>query len=344
MGKRILHLDILRVLACLMVVMMHSPMPGENAKGWLAVPLSYLTMPCIGIFFAVSGALLLPVTTHPSSSYIWIKRRLSKVIAPTIFWTFVFILIDGTIWDEGWKSSIIRLCSIPFSVQGHGVMWFMYTLISLYVIAPIISPWIEKASEKSLRFYLILWGISLCYPWLELIGLKINHDTTSPLYYISGYAGYFVLGYYLRHYAERIKMWWIAPAYILSWILLAAYKLSNSNSEGNIYDLFWYLSIFSPIMVIFWWKITKNLKLSDALMPKLAKLSNLTFGVYLSHIFIMRYGIWKIEFIATMQNYVLQTLIVICLTVIGSFLVSYIISLLPVGDYLIGYRKNASSN
>ena len=65
MGKRILHLDILRVLACLMVVMMHSPMPVENAAGWFAVPMSYLTMPCIGIFFAVSGALILPVTPPP---------------------------------------------------------------------------------------------------------------------------------------------------------------------------------------------------------------------------------------------------------------------------------------
>lgn len=338
MGKRILHLDILRVLACLMVVMMHSPMPVENAAGWFAVPMSYLTMPCIGIFFAVSGALILPVTTPPSSSYAWLKRRLNKVVAPTIVWTLVFLLINSVLWEEDWKTCVTKLFSIPFSVQGHGVMWFMYTLISLYIIAPIISPWIEKASEKALRFYLFLWAICLCYPWLKLLGLKINEGTTSPLYYISGYVGYFVLGYYLRHYSHCIKMWWTICAYFLCWALFAISKFTL-HYDGPLFDLFWYLSIFCPIMVIFWWKITEKLKLSDALMPKVALLSNLTFGVYLSHIFIMRQVIWKIDCIATMQNYVLQTLIVIILTVICSSIVSYIISLLPVGNYIIGYRK-----
>lgn len=60
-SKRCYELDIIRVLACLMVVAMHSPMPGEQANGTFLASLSYLTAPCIGLFFMVSGALLLPV-------------------------------------------------------------------------------------------------------------------------------------------------------------------------------------------------------------------------------------------------------------------------------------------
>ena len=65
--QRIYYLDFLRVLACLMVVLMHSPMASAKAIGLLLSTLSYLTMPCIGLFFAISGALLLPVATPPMS-------------------------------------------------------------------------------------------------------------------------------------------------------------------------------------------------------------------------------------------------------------------------------------
>ena len=32
------------------------------------------------------------------------------------------------------------LLSIPFATQGHGILWFMYTLIGLYIVSLIISP------------------------------------------------------------------------------------------------------------------------------------------------------------------------------------------------------------
>ena len=60
MKQRQIHLDILRIIACMMVVLMHSPMPRGDAVGQLYGGVSYLTSPCIGLFFMVSGALLLP--------------------------------------------------------------------------------------------------------------------------------------------------------------------------------------------------------------------------------------------------------------------------------------------
>lgn len=60
--KRLLYLDIIRLIACLMVIVMHAPMPGVAAEthGAFLVQSSYLTAPCVPLFFMVSGALLLP--------------------------------------------------------------------------------------------------------------------------------------------------------------------------------------------------------------------------------------------------------------------------------------------
>ena len=58
--QRDLSLDLLRIVACVMVVMMHSPIPSDNSDGIILSSLSYFTAPCIGLFFMVSGALILP--------------------------------------------------------------------------------------------------------------------------------------------------------------------------------------------------------------------------------------------------------------------------------------------
>lgn len=60
MKQRDLSLDLLRIVACVMVVMMHSPIPSDNSDGIILSSLSYFTAPCIGLFFMVSGALILP--------------------------------------------------------------------------------------------------------------------------------------------------------------------------------------------------------------------------------------------------------------------------------------------
>ena len=60
MKQRDYALDLLRIVACVMVVMMHSPIPSADANGLLLSSLSYFTAPCIGLFFMVSGALILP--------------------------------------------------------------------------------------------------------------------------------------------------------------------------------------------------------------------------------------------------------------------------------------------
>ena len=61
MKDRVVYLDIIRILAILMVVLTHTPMPGLGTPGVVLSSISYLCAPGIGLFFMVSGALLLPV-------------------------------------------------------------------------------------------------------------------------------------------------------------------------------------------------------------------------------------------------------------------------------------------
>ena len=67
--------------------------------------------------------------------------------------------------------------------------------------------------------------------------------------------------------------------------------------------------------------------------------SGLSFGIYLVHIAIMRYWLWEQDWIAGIGNYYLQWIVIVLLTFVLSWLFCYLVSLLPIGEWIIGYRK-----
>ena len=334
---KIISIDIIRILACLMVIFMHAPLPSENANGIFLSTLSYFTAPCIGLFFMVSGYLLLPIKQDTES---FLRKRLGKVIGPTLFWS-LFYIAASLIKGDGKDSMMTELISIPFSAQGNPVLWFMYTLIGLYLLAPIISRWLDKASQKEKEFYLSLWGISLCYPILSS-WLSINQGNTEILYYFTGYAGYFVLGHYLKKYPERISIKCIIPWMGIS--ILAPIICKIAHIQVNFYEVFWYLSIFVVIQCIFWFQTISKMKFSfNAWLERMfTKIANLSFGIYLIHIFIMRYVLWECDFIQNMDSHIVQTITIAIITFVLSTVFCYLISLLPFASFLIGYKEKKS--
>lgn len=300
--------DILRIIACVMIVAMHAPLPGSEENSLFLSSLSYLTVPGIGLFFMLSGALLLPVRTNVRTFF---RKRFLKIAIPTLGWTLLYLIVG--IFASGTPFSLQVLLSVPFSAQGNPTFWFIYTLLGLYLLAPVLSRWLETASHAELVFYLGLWGISLCYPLLRNV-LDINVSETGALYYFSGYAGYFVLGYYLRNYPEKIRFIWLLPMLVVSYAAPVVCKLKPI--PVDFYDVFWSLSIFVVIQCIFLWKLVIMLIPAQgwpSLNSLIARVSSLTFTVYLVHFFVVRDLLWKWSFVRSIHPYALQTFVIILL-------------------------------
>lgn len=332
MKQRNYSFDIMRVLACIMIICMHAPMPTENVNGIILSSISYFTASGLCLFFVISGALLLPIKTDIKT---FLKKRLGKVIMPTLVFTFLYIVLNCI---NGEQQNILKtICSIPFSAQGDGVLWFMYTLIGLYLVAPIISKWLDAASKREVELYLLLWVITLCYPILKLF-VGINEGNTGVLYYFSGYIGYFVLGYYLRKYPNAVTLKKLIIPDIIAIVTPIALKILSI--EVDFYSMFWYLSIFVALLCTTIYVLINKVKIkSEKIICAFQLISNLSFGIYLIHIAVMRFFIWELDFIININNYILQWIMVVGLTFIISCSIAYVISLLPFGDYIIGYKK-----
>lgn len=206
-------------------------------------------------------------------------------------------------------------------------------------MTPVISPWLQKCGKHTLQLYIGLWVVTLCYPALTAF-VEINDTPYGILYYFSGFLGYFVLGYYLHTYGLKGKTLWYVVALVLLMPVMLLYKLFVEDRFDFGGELFWYLGPICPLMLICWWKICIAVSgkiRSDRITSTITMVSNLSFGIYLAHIFCL-YGVaWKI--FAGISNYYLQSFCSITLTFLLALTVSYFISLLPYGDYIIGYRK-----
>ena len=97
-----------------------------------------------------------------------------------------------------------------------GHLWYIYMLIGLYLVTPIISPWLQQASKRELEGYLGLWIITTFLPYIHLVYPEVLGEAfwndTPLLYYFTGFIGYFILGYYLKRFGY--------PSAALSWIIL----------------------------------------------------------------------------------------------------------------------------
>jgi surface polysaccharide O-acyltransferase-like enzyme len=333
--ERILYLDVIRIFACVLIIMMHAPIPDTGLSSYVLSSDSLMTAPGVGLFIMVSGALLLPVKMETK---VFLKKRLVKILIPALFWTLVYMSVFMIQRDLNFSDLTRRLISIPFSAQFNGVLWFIYMLIGLYLLAPIISPWLEKASKKEIEMYLGIWAVTLCYPLIRNV-VAVNESTKGILYYFGGYAGYFLLGYYLRRYTPSIPLGICCMLIILPVAVGAFCKLQGV--DVDFFDVFYYLSILTVGAAVGWFVLLQRFT-PVMITPKKSNIivlvSNCCFGIYLSHIFVMRTLLWHCEFLRNMGG-ITQILTTTFLTFVGSLIMTSLLSRLSFGDFLVGYKQ-----
>ncbi len=317
-------LDAIRLIACLMIVLMHSPMPGLGTSGAVLSGISYLTAPGIGLFFMVSGALLLKVKVgKPFETKSFLRKRFIKILIPLVFWSFVGWVLE----QYGVKNS------------ESDILWFMYCLAGMYLLTPILSRWLSVASIKEVEFYLLLWFVTLCVPFVKLFTI-VNESDTSWLYYFHGYVGYYVLGFYLQNYWTRRmsvgRKWMFALVFVCISVILPI-ALLMLDVEVDFYSLFWYLSVTVALQCVVWWSVVKRLMRNVAKLPSfVVELSRLSFGIYLIHILVMRNVLWETTWMQEM-NGIVQIVVCTILTFTISALISWGISKIKYVKAIIGY-------
>lgn len=227
-SKRTVWIDWMRVAACFMVILVHSTEPfylGGNGSQILTATDAFwasffdsFVRACVPLFVVASSYLQFPL--HYSAGE-FCRRRAVRILIPFAIWSLIYALA----WGEPVSNLKSLLLNFNYSA-GH--LWFVYMLVGVYLLMPMLSPWAEKVGKKELQVYLGIWMFTTLIPlirdWVSTDPLAIAYGPTGiprqalfPLwgeaswngyglfYYISGFIGYLLLGLYFRKFAGELS-------------------------------------------------------------------------------------------------------------------------------------------
>ncbi len=256
MEKREIWIDWLRVAACFMVFIVHSAEPfylGGNgslilndADAFWASFFDSFVRSCVPLFVIVSSYLLFPLKC-PTGEFF--RKRAVRILVPFAIWTVVY----ASVWGE--PAENFRNLLLNFN-YGAGHLWFVYMIIGIYLLMPMLSPWAEKVSKKELLAYLGIWMFTTLIPlirdWVSGAPTVIYGPSGLPrqalfplwgeaswnaygtFYYVSGFIGYLLLGLYFRRFVGELS--WTKTLLIAVPSYLAGHAISFGGFLRRVYE------------------------------------------------------------------------------------------------------------
>ena len=221
-------IDWMRVAACLMVMVVHSTEPfylggggsrilTEGDAYWASFFDTFVRA-CVPLFVVASSYLQFPL--HYSTGE-FLRRRALRVLVPFLCWTIVYALV----WGEPVENFRSLLLNFNYAA-GH--LWFVYMLVGIYLLMPMLSPWAERVGKRELQFYLLLCFATTLIPFVRALAAdgaapviygptgipnralyplwgEASWNTYGLFYYLSGFIGYLLLGLYLRRFVGNLS-------------------------------------------------------------------------------------------------------------------------------------------
>ena len=321
---RIGWIDFLRVFACFLVVVSHCC--DAFVDCFDKDPAAFLTGSLIGssvrcsvpLFAMMTGMLLLPVRMELTAFY---RKRIGRIAIPLVFWSIVLPVLFFVYFTYVCPDSRNPIVSLDEHQDLSAVLdklwmfllnfnfdttplWYLYMLVGMYLVMPIVSPWLLRASRRELKVVLGLWGMSLFIPCVKLFAPMLGYPGSNGnvdlwgvcawnefgmFYYVSGFMGYILLA----HYLMRFPLEWswkkllgvCVPMFAVGYAITACgYLWVDSLYPGNFayLELVWYFSGINVFLMTFP-VIAVVQKLDIAPRPLLTRLASWSFGIFLCH-------------------------------------------------------------
>lgn len=290
MKEKQIWLDALRVISTISVVILHVSSAVLYKYGTVSNSIwntaniyDGMVRFCVPVFFMISGALLLSKDYELSDFF---KRRFFRIIPPLVFWSLIYIYYDYAVIGEKTFTVIAAIKMVIRNLfsgsQYH--LWFVYTLLGLYLFIPVLRQWTKNATNKNILYFLIVWFVTILYNIPNIKAYLPN----IPLANFSGYIGYLVLGYYLSNLSVKNKVMPIL-CIVLGMIITIYGTYYITHKNNTFYEYFYgnltpnVLLCSTGVFLLVKTLVVKNKRVKNVILF----LSNHSFGVYLVHVLVL---------------------------------------------------------
>jgi len=349
---RVIFLDYLRVIACLMVIMVHSCefffIDGDSigirsaSDGFWVSVVDSAFRASVPLFVMASSYLLLPLKYSGEQFF---KKRFIRVVVPFIVWSLLYAVLPWT-WGEistvNVKENLCHLLTNFNSASGH--LWFIYMLLGLYLFMPILSPWLKGVSKKGEQAFLLVWFVTTFWHYAKLwtgdMYGECYWNEFHMFWYFSGFIGYLVLAHYIRTYID----WSLRKSVIIGGTLflcgylftsIVYYQRTFTASQLQELELSWRFCSFNVVfMTTGIFLIIKKIRYQKEWLYRVVReISRLSYGIYLMHIFLLGFSY---KLLGAYFSTPITILFVGTTTFIGCCILAKLLSYLPGSKYIVG--------
>lgn len=298
--KRIVYFDLLNIVACFCVILLHCNgivHTFSNTSAWKqSLVVEVLAFWAVPVFFMLSGATLMNYREKYTTKTFFVKR-IMRVLIPFLVWSTITL-----IWkvSTGQKTDVIfsprKIMNLYLGNNIESIYWFFIPLFAVYLCMPVLSLLTEEKHRKWL-WYMVGAGFltKSLFPFIcPLVGITWPGDLSFPM--TGGYVFYVILGYLLS--TEELTRKQRVLTYILGIfgaVIRYGYTYFTSIEQGELNRFFFnYMGFFSVFLAVAVFILFKYINWSwIANRPNITKIisqiASCSFGIYLIHMIIIHY-------------------------------------------------------
>ena len=296
---RLLYADLLRALAMVAVIVVHvcgNNWPGMDVRSteWQILNgFDSLVRWCVPVFVMLSGMFFLDPQRNVTYQSTF-RKNLPRIAAAFLIWSTFYALYTAFFNSRaGTPDSLGQIITnIAF---GHYHLWFLYMIMGLYLITPILRLLIKGASRRDLEYFLLLYFVFTLF--LPAFNSTQAGQVVSGVVYrldlkaLGGYIGYYVAGYYFRTYDFTPKVKKLIYAAGILGVVWTWGMTVVASLEWNAPNETWFLyltpnvAMMSVGLFLFFKEHCHGTRLGKRGLAFCLKVSRLSFGMYLVHAF-----------------------------------------------------------
>ena len=286
-SNRIYWLDVARAIAILFVVFTH--IHEQIGVDSYIIQAIFYDIDRLGVplFFMLSGALVLPKIVN-INMWVFYRKRIPQFIFLLFFYSFLTTFIQKAfsnipIWQSLKESLVFTNGIYPANTGGAHHLWFMYTIIELYLIAPFLGKLLERLSNREILFFLVISIFLTQFKDSLIGGFRIEVDFIQRLGsdFLGGHLNFFVIGYLLIY--RRINLSLLSSLALL--LLPILFSLLRELHKSEFIGVFhWYSSSLSILLSSV--GLLSLIRIAFENTQKsifIERISLYSFGIYLSH-------------------------------------------------------------
>lgn len=288
---RKLNLDILRIVACFLVIVNHTNsdvfLSMTPSLTWFAsLTYFFLCKMAVPLFVMISGALLLKKQEEYKTFFM---KRIFKVGIVLLLFSFVYYVID--VFRGNQIFSLVGFGASIYKNAMTNAYWYLYLYLGILLMLPILRKLVVNLTTKDYIYYFSISTLILCIlPLLEhyfSFG-PVQRHFALPIF--SVYITYFLLGHFIenvldkKYFNKKVAVCLLALGIVViaSSTLLSYYEYSNVSTSNYLYlDNATLITTALPTAILFYlckyWFGGKNGKFANVV----SKIAVHTFGIYL---------------------------------------------------------------